>query len=47
MDLNNIMASPAFQSWIEGELLDIGRILYTPEGKTAPFRILHRPSERR
>ncbi|MFN8418439.1 MAG: DUF87 domain-containing protein [Anaerolineae bacterium] len=33
MELNNIIAAPSFQSWINGEPLDIGRLLYTPEGK--------------
>ncbi|MCO5204320.1 MAG: DUF87 domain-containing protein [Anaerolineae bacterium] len=49
MDLNNIMASPAFQSWIEGEPLDIGRILYTPEGKPrhSVFYIAHLSEDER
>lgn len=33
MSLNNMMASPGFQAWLEGEPLDIQRLLYTPEGK--------------
>jgi Helicase HerA, central domain len=33
MMLNNILASPAFQVWIEGQPLDIPSLLYTPEGK--------------
>ena len=33
IQLNNILASPSFQSWIEGEALDIERMLYTPSGK--------------
>ena len=33
MSLNNLLASPSFASWLEGEPLDIGRMLYTPEGK--------------
>ncbi len=33
MSLNNLLASPSFASWLEGEPLDIQRILYTPEGK--------------
>lgn len=43
MALNNILASPTFASWTEGEPLDIQRILYTPEGKprTAIFSIAH------
>jgi hypothetical protein len=31
--LNNLLASPAFSAWSEGEPLDIGRLLYTPEGR--------------
>ncbi len=33
MTLNNLLASPSFGAWIEGEPLDIQRLLYTPEGK--------------
>ena len=33
MTLNNLLASPGFASWIEGEPLDVQRLLYTPEGK--------------
>lgn len=33
MSLNNLLASPGFSSWMEGEPLDIQRLLYTPEGK--------------
>ncbi len=33
MLLNNILAAPAFQVWIEGQPLDIPSLLYTPEGK--------------
>ncbi len=33
MSLNNLLASPSFASWLEGEPLDIQKILYTPEGK--------------
>ena len=33
MSLNNLLASPGFEAWLEGEALDIGRLLYTPEGK--------------
>lgn len=31
--LNNFLASPTFQSWIDGVPLDIQTMLYTPEGK--------------
>ncbi len=33
MALNNLLASPGFEAWLEGEPLDFGRILYTPEGR--------------
>lgn len=31
--LNNLLASPGFESWMEGEPLDVGRLLHTEEGK--------------
>jgi hypothetical protein len=31
--LNNIIAAPQFQSWITGEPLDVGSLLFTPEGR--------------
>lgn len=31
--LNNLLASPGFAAWMEGEPLDIPRLLYTSEGK--------------
>ena len=33
MSLNNLLASPGFSAWLEGEPLDIQRLLWTPEGK--------------
>ncbi len=33
MTLNNLLASPGFEAWMEGEPLDIQRMLWTPEGK--------------
>lgn len=33
MRLNNLMASPGFAAWMEGDPLDVGGLLYTPEGK--------------
>jgi hypothetical protein len=33
MALNNLLASPGFAAWREGEPLDIARLLHTPEGK--------------
>lgn len=31
--LNNLLASPGFQAWVEGEPLDIQKLLYTDSGK--------------
>ena len=33
MKLNNLLASPGFSLWLQGEPLDIQRMYYTPEGK--------------
>ena len=33
MAVNNLLAAPGFSVWMEGEALDIQRLLYTPEGK--------------
>ncbi|MGB7343728.1 MAG: ATP-binding protein [Pirellulaceae bacterium] len=33
MKLNNLLASPAFASWLEGEALSIKRLLHTADGK--------------
>ncbi len=33
MTLNNLLASPGFSAWMEGEALDVQRLLYTEEGK--------------
>ncbi|WP_395746240.1 helicase HerA domain-containing protein [Prosthecobacter sp.] len=33
MKLNNLLASPGFSTWLEGEPLDIQRMYYTPEGR--------------
>ena len=33
MLLNNLLASPGFAAWNEGEPLDVGRLLYTAEGR--------------
>ena len=43
MLLNNILAAPAFQVWIEGQPLDIPSLLYTPQGKPrhSVFYIAH------
>ena len=31
--LNNLLASPAFAPWLEGEPLDVGRLLRAPDGR--------------
>lgn len=33
MDLNNIIASPNFQSWLHGDPMDIQHLLYLPDGR--------------
>jgi hypothetical protein len=33
MALNNLLASPGFAAWLQGEPLDVDRMLYTAEGK--------------
>ncbi len=33
MSLNNLLAAPGFDVWMQGEPLDVGRLLYTAEGK--------------
>ena len=33
MQLNNLLASPSFASWLEGEPLDIKKLLYTDQGR--------------
>ncbi|MCP4203369.1 MAG: DUF87 domain-containing protein [bacterium] len=43
MQVNNLLAAPGFQGWMEGEPLDLQEILYTPQGKPriAVFSIAH------
>jgi hypothetical protein len=43
MALNNLLASPSFASWMEGEALDIPRFLHTENGKPrlSIFSIAH------
>ena len=43
MKLNNLLAAPGFQAWLEGEVLDIQSLLYTQAGKPrmAIFSIAH------
>jgi hypothetical protein len=41
--LNNLLASPSFSTWMEGQPLEISQILYTSQGKprVAVFSIAH------
>jgi hypothetical protein len=43
MALNNLLAAPGFATWMEGEPLEIDRMLYTPDGKprVSIFSIAH------
>ena len=43
MTLNNLLASPTFASWMEGESLDVQKMLYSESGKPrlAIFSIAH------
>jgi hypothetical protein len=43
MDMNSIVASPSFQSWINGEPLNIQSLLYQPDGRAhvSIFYIAH------
>jgi len=43
MRFNNLLAAPGFEAWLEGEPLDIGRLLFTTEGRprASIFTISH------
>jgi len=43
ISLNNLLSAPGFQSWFEGEALDIDNLLFTPKGKpgVSIFYIAH------
>jgi hypothetical protein len=43
MRMNNLLASPGFESWMDGDPLDIGQMLYTPQGnpRASIFTISH------
>ncbi|HBY62676.1 MAG TPA: ATP-binding protein, partial [Solibacterales bacterium] len=43
MAINNLLASPGFETWMNGEPLDIGALLYTAQGKprVSIFSIAH------
>ena len=49
MSLNNLLASPSFAAWMEGEALDIQKLFYTEEGKPrlAIVSIAHLTDEER
>lgn len=43
MKMNNLLASPGFATWLEGDPLDIKRMMHTPDGKPriSIFSIAH------
>jgi hypothetical protein len=43
MAINNLIASPGFELWMEGEPMEVSRFLYSPQGKPriAIFSIAH------
>jgi len=43
MEMNNVIAAPSFQTWLQGEPLDIQNLLYRPDGKprVSIFYIAH------
>ncbi len=43
MALNNLLAAPGFETWLEGEALDLGQMLHAPSGKprVCIFSIAH------
>lgn len=43
ISLNNLLAAPGFQTWLQGDALDIQQLLFTPKGKprAAIFYIAH------
>jgi len=49
MRLNNLLASPGFEAWLQGEPLDAGRLLFTEQGKprASIFSIGHLSDEQR
>lgn len=49
MQLNNILASPSFQTWIEGQPLDINSLLYGSDGRPrhSVFYIAHLSNDER
>lgn len=49
MQLNSILAAPAFQSWIEGDPLDVAQLLYDADGRPrhTVFYIAHLSEDER
>ncbi len=49
MTLNNLLASPGFEAWLEGDPLDLDRLLFTDDGKprVAVVSIAHLSEEER
>ncbi len=49
MRLNSILAAPSFQTWLQGEPLDVGALLYTPDGRPrhSIFYIAHLSEDER
>ena len=49
MELNNIIAAPSFESWIQGQPLDIQSLLYQPNGRprVSIFYIAHLSEQER
>jgi hypothetical protein len=47
--LNTVAAAPGFEAWLDGEPLDVGRLLWTPEGRprVAVVSIAHLPDAQR
>lgn len=49
MTLNNLLASPGFEAWMEGEALDIDKLFYSADGKNkvSIISIAHLPDSER
>ena len=49
MRINNLLATPGFEAWLEGEPLDVNRFLHTPTGKprASIFTISHLSDQER
>lgn len=49
MRLNSMLASPSFQTWVQGDPLDVSALLYTPDGRPrhSVFYIAHLSEDER